>query len=52
MARESYDAGMITSSELMAAQTNWMSAASDRIDAETEAKTTETTLKRYMGELE
>lgn len=51
MARESYDAGMITSSELMGAQTQWMSAASDRIDAEAEAKNTETTLKRFMGEL-
>ena len=51
MARESFDAGMITSSELMAAQTQWMSAASDLIDAETEAKNTETALRRYMNEL-
>jgi outer membrane protein TolC len=51
MARESYDAGMITASDLMMAQTAWMSAASDLIDAQTEAKNTETALRRYMNEL-
>ena len=51
MARESYDAGMITASDLMMAQTAWMSAATDLIDAQTEAKNTETALRRYMNEL-
>ena len=51
MARESYDAGMITASDLMMAQTAWLSAASDLVDAEVEAKTTETQLRKYMGEL-
>ena len=51
MAQESYDAGMITASELMQAQTAWLAAASDLVDAETEAKTTETLLRKYLGEL-
>lgn len=51
MARESYEAGMITASDLMMAQTAWMSAATDLIDAQTEAKNTETALRRYMNEL-
>ena len=51
MAQESYDAGMITSSELMQAQTAWLSAATDLVDAEVEAKTTETQLRKYLGKL-
>lgn len=51
MARESYDAGMITASDLMMAQTQWLSAASELVDAEVEAKTKETELKKYMREL-
>ena len=51
MAEESFDAGMITASELMQAQTLWLSAASDLVDAETEAKTTETKLRKYLGKL-
>ena len=51
MARESFDAGMITASELMQAQTAWLAAASDLVDAETEAKTLETQLRKYLGEL-
>lgn len=51
MARESYDAGMITASDLMAAQTNWLSAASDMVDAEAEAKTLETQMRKYLGQL-
>ena len=51
MAQESYDAGMITSSELMQAQTAWLSAATDLVDAEAEAKTTETQLRKYLGKL-
>ena len=51
MAQESYDAGMITSSELMQAQTAWLAAATDLIDAQAEAKTTETQLRKYFGSL-
>ena len=51
MAQESYEAGMITASELMQAQTAWLAAASDLVDAETEAKTTETQLRKYLGKL-
>lgn len=51
MARESYDAGMITASELMQAQTQWLSAATEVVDAEVEAKTTETLLHKYLGKL-
>lgn len=51
MARESYDAGMITASELMQAQTQWLSAATEVVDAEVEAKTTETLLHKYLGTL-
>lgn len=51
MAQESYDAGMITASELMQAQTAWLAAATDLVDAEAEAKTTETRLRQYLGKL-
>ena len=51
MAEASYDAGMITASELMQAQTAWLAAATDLVDAETEAKTTETQLRKYLGQL-
>ena len=51
MAQESYDAGMITASELMQAQTAWLAAATDLVDAEVEAKTTETQLRKYLGKL-
>ena len=51
MAQESYDAGMITASELMQAQTAWLAAATDLVDAEVEAKTTETQLRKFLGKL-
>jgi len=51
MAQESFDAGMITASELMQAQTAWLAAATDLVDAEVEAKTTETKLKKYLRKL-
>lgn len=51
MAQESYDAGMITASELMQAQTAWLAAATDLVDAEVEAKNTETMLRKYLGDL-
>lgn len=52
MAQESFTAGLITASELMQAQTVWLAAASDLVDAEVEAKTTETQLRKYLGKLE
>ena len=51
MAEESYAAGMITSSDLLMAQTAWLAAAGDVIDAEVEAKTTETKLRKYLRTL-
>ena len=51
MAQESYEAGLITSSELMQAQTAWLAAATDLVDAEAEAKTTETQVRKYLGKL-
>ena len=51
MAQESFEAGMITASELMQAQTAWLAAASDLVDAEAEAKTTETQLRKYLRKL-
>lgn len=52
MAQESFAAGLITASELMQAQTVWLAAAADLVDAEVEAKTTETQLRKYLGKLE
>ncbi len=51
MAQESFAAGMIASSEVMQAQTAWLSAATDLVDAQTEAKVNETKLRRYTGKL-
>lgn len=51
MAQESYQAGLITVSELMQAQTMWLSAATDLVDAQAEAKTMETRLRKYLGQL-
>ena len=51
MAEESFASGMVSSSELMQAQTAWMAAATDLVDAETEAKVNETKLRQYLGGL-
>ena len=51
MAQESFESGMITASELMQAQTAWLSAATDLVDAETEAKVNDTMLRKYTGKL-
>lgn len=51
MAEESFESGMISSGELMQAQTAWLAAATDLVDAETEAKVNETKLRRYLGDL-
>ena len=52
MAQESFGAGLISSSELMQAQTAWLAAATDLVDAQTEAKVQETLLRRYTGQLQ
>ena len=52
MAEVSFEAGLITTSELMQAQTAWLAAASDLVDAQIEAKTTETQLRKYLGKME
>lgn len=51
MAQESFEAGLITASELMQAQTAWLAAATDLVDAQVEARTTESQLRRYLGKL-
>ncbi len=51
MAQESFAAGLITASELMQAQTAWLAAASELVDAQVQAKTTETQLRKYLGRL-
>ena len=51
MAEESFSAGLITASELMQAQTAWLAAATELVDAQIEAKTTETQLRKYLGKL-
>ncbi len=49
MAQASFEAGMIPLSELMQAQTQWLAATTELVDAQTEAKTQETLLRKYMG---
>lgn len=50
-AQEAFGAGMATASDLMQAQTAWLSAASDKIDADVEAQVCETYFKKYTGTL-
>lgn len=49
MANESFRAGVIGSSDLMAAQTSWQSAQSEIIDAEIEVKMDRLYLRQAMG---
>lgn len=49
MADESFQSSMATVSDLMQAQTAWLSAASDKVDAEVEAKVNELILRKYIG---
>jgi outer membrane protein TolC len=46
-----FQAGMITTAGLLDAQTAWLSANSDKIDAEIEVKLSHTQLQKAMGEL-
>lgn len=48
LAQESFDAGMIPASDLMQAQTAWLAACSDEIDAEVEAKVMESYFNKYV----
>ena len=51
-AEEAFRAGMATASDLMQAQTAWLAACTDKVDAEIEAKVAETQYKRYTNTLE
>ena len=50
-ADESFKAGMATATDLMQAQTAWLSASSDKIDADVEAQVCETYFKKYTSTL-
>lgn len=49
MAEESFQSSMATVSDLMQAQAAWLSAASDKVDAEVEARVNEAILLKYIG---
>lgn len=49
MAQEGFDEGVISSTDLMAAQTQWQSAESDRIEAAIELKLAELTYRKNTG---
>ena len=51
-ATEAFDAGMATASDVMQAQTAWLSAACDLVDAQTNAKVCHTYLNRYTSTLQ
>ncbi len=51
-AEESFEAGVATASDLMQAQTAWLAACTDHIDAEVEAQVAETHYKRVTNTLE
>lgn len=50
-ATEAFGAGMATASEVLQAQTAWLSASSDHIDANVEAKVCETYFQKYTSTL-
>lgn len=49
MAKEGFEEGVISSTELMGAETQWMSAESDRIDAIIELRMAELTYRKHTG---
>ena len=51
-AQEAFDAGMATASDLMQAQTAWLSACTDHVDAQIESHMAETHYKRYTNTLQ
>lgn len=50
LADESFHAGMVSSSDLMAAQTAWMQAKSEVVDAEIEIEMSKVYLRQALGE--
>lgn len=50
-AQEAFGAGMATASDLMQAQTAWLSACTDQVDAQIEAQMAEIHYKRYTNTL-
>lgn len=50
-ATEAFGAGMATASDVLQAQTAWLSASSDQIDANVEAKVCETYFQKYTSTL-
>ena len=50
-AQEAFSAGMATATDLMQAQTAWLSACTDHVDAQIEAQMAEVHYKRYTNSL-
>ena len=50
LADESFHAGVVSSSDLMAAQTAWMQAKSEVVDAEIEIEMSKVYLRQALGE--
>ena len=48
-ANEAFDAGLVSSTDLMTAQTAWLSASSENIDSKIEVKLCELYLKKALG---
>lgn len=51
MADESFQAGVATASDLLQAQTAWLSASTDLVDARVNAQVCKTYLNKYIGQL-
>lgn len=51
-AQEAFNAGLATATDLMQAQTVWLAACTDRVDAQIEAQIAETHYKRFTNTLE
>ncbi len=49
LAQESYQAGVIPVSDLMQAETAWLAACTDKVDADIEAKVTESYFNKYTN---
>ena len=50
-AEEAFEAGMATASDLMGAQTAWMSACSDHVDAQIDERMAEIHYKKFTNTL-
>ena len=51
-AQQAFDAGLATATDLMQAQTAWLAASSDKIDAQVEAQVVETYFRKYTNSLD